>query len=76
MRKYEDTYRHKGLRKKLIDGIIKEPIGGAHSNTEEIFKTVKAEIKKHLDKLLLQNAETRINERIEKFSRMGVFLES
>ena len=32
----------------LIDGIIPEPIGGAHRNHEEIFATVKAEILKHL----------------------------
>ena len=64
------------MNQQLIDGIIKEPIGGAHSNTEEIFKTVKAEIKKHLSKLLSLNAETRVNERIAKFSKMGVYLES
>ena len=34
------------MKLKLIDGIIQEPLGGAHSNPEEMFKTVKAEIKK------------------------------
>src|SRR6187399_1025096 len=63
------------MKQKLIDGIIKEPDGGAHSNPEEIFKTVKAEIKKHLDVLLKMNADERINSRIEKFSKMGVFNE-
>ena len=32
----------------LIDGIIREPLGGAHSNHPEIFETVKQEIIKHL----------------------------
>src|SRR6195256_4102062 len=32
----------------LIDGIIPEPLGGAHRHHEEIFATVKEEIKKHL----------------------------
>lgn len=56
----------------LIDGIIKEPLGGAHNNHEEIFATVKAEILKHLATLKKQNPEERINARIEKFSSMGV----
>jgi acetyl-CoA carboxylase carboxyl transferase subunit alpha len=32
------------LENKLIDGIIKEPAGGAHSNPDEVFQNVKAEI--------------------------------
>lgn len=59
----------------LIDGIIKEPIGGAHSNPDEIFKTVKSEIKKILAPLLKQSAEERIKNRIDKFSNMGVYNE-
>lgn len=56
----------------LIDGIIKEPLGGAHNNQAEIFATVKAEILKHLETLKKQTPEQRINARIEKFSAMGV----
>jgi acetyl-CoA carboxylase carboxyl transferase subunit alpha len=56
----------------LIDGIIKEPLGGAHNNQTEIFATVKAEILKHLDALKKQSPDQRINSRIEKFSAMGV----
>jgi acetyl-CoA carboxylase carboxyl transferase subunit alpha len=56
----------------LIDGIIKEPIGGAHRNKEEMFATVKAEIKKHLSNLKKLDPETRINQRIDKFAAMGV----
>lgn len=56
----------------LIDGIIKEPLGGAHNDHEEIFATVKAEILKHLATLKKQKPEERINARIEKFSSMGV----
>lgn len=56
----------------LIDGIIKEPLGGAHQNPQEMFATVKGEILKHLSSLKQQNAEDRINARIEKFSSMGV----
>lgn len=56
----------------LIDGIIKEPLGGAHNNHAEIFATVKAEILKHLETLKKQTPDQRINARIEKFSAMGV----
>lgn len=60
---------------KLIDGIIKEPLGGAHNDPEEMAKTLKKEIKKHLAELTKMDADKRINERIEKFSQMGVFSE-
>lgn len=56
----------------LIDGIIKEPLGGAHNNQKETFETVKQEILKHLANLKQQTPEQRINSRIEKFSSMGV----
>lgn len=56
----------------LVDGVIPEPIGGAHRNHEAIFETVKAEIKKHLADLKKLSADERINQRIAKFSAMGV----
>ena len=56
----------------LIDGIIKEPLGGAHNNQKETFETVKQEILKHLANLKQQSPEQRIDSRIEKFSSMGV----
>lgn len=56
----------------LIDGVIPEPLGGAHRNHEEVFATVKQEILKHLKDLKKLNPEQRIEQRIEKFSAMGV----
>jgi acetyl-CoA carboxylase carboxyl transferase subunit alpha len=56
----------------LIDGMIKEPVGGAHRNQLETFETVKKEIIKHLNTLKKLSPEERINQRIEKFSAMGV----
>jgi len=64
------------LELKLVDGIIKEPVGGAHSNPEKMFQTVKSEIKKYLAKLSESDAETRIAKRIDKFCSMGVFTEN
>jgi acetyl-CoA carboxylase carboxyl transferase subunit alpha len=55
----------------LIDGIIKEPVGGAHSNPEEMAKLLKKQIKKSLAELLELNAQERINQRIAKYSSMG-----
>lgn len=57
---------------KLVDGIIPEPLGGAHRNHEDIFATVKTEILKHLRDLKKLSPERRISQRIEKFSSMGV----
>ena len=64
------------LEQKLIDGIIKEPIGGAHVNQEESFQNVKKEILKQVAKLEKIEADKRIEARIEKFSAMGVFVEA
>jgi len=63
---------HDMNRNGLIDGIIPEPLGGAHRNHEEAFATVKAEILKHLKELKKMDPEKRIEQRIEKFSSMGV----
>jgi acetyl-CoA carboxylase carboxyl transferase subunit alpha len=59
----------------LIDGIIKEPVGGAHSNPTEIFSTVKSEIIKHLGVLQGLSPDERVKRRIDKFCAMGVYKE-
>ncbi|MGB1074698.1 MAG: acetyl-CoA carboxylase carboxyltransferase subunit alpha [Flavobacteriales bacterium] len=60
------------LSLKLIDGIIPEPLGGAHANRTEMFETVRGELKHHLAKLMSQDAEKRVDARIRKFGNMGV----
>ena len=57
----------------IIDGIVKEPVGGAHSNPEEIAKTLKRTIIKNTEELETFTAEERITNRIEKYSRIGVY---
>lgn len=64
------------LQNGLIDGIIPEPLGGAHTNHEEIFKTVKAEVIKHITALEKVSSKKRIAERIDKFCSMGVVNEN
>jgi acetyl-CoA carboxylase carboxyl transferase subunit alpha len=56
----------------LIDGIIPEPLGGAHRDEAQMFATIKAEIKTHIKALSKIKPEKRIEQRIEKFSAMGV----
>ena len=63
------------LSNKLINGIIKEPLGGAHTEPEKMFKIVKKEIKEHLSKLMTMTPDERIEKRIEKFCSMGVVKE-
>ncbi|MEI6522514.1 MAG: acetyl-CoA carboxylase carboxyltransferase subunit alpha [Bacteroidota bacterium] len=63
------------LANKLVDGIIKEPLGGAHSNQIGMHLTVKLEILKQLEFLDKMDSQHRIDERIKKFCAMGVVVE-
>ncbi len=60
----------------LIDGIIKEPLGGAHSEPETMVKSIKKHMKAELAELMQINPEKRIQQRIKKYSKMGRFHES
>ena len=58
----------------LIDDILKEPLGGAHTNPEEMMKILKRHIKKELAPLLAMDADQRIEQRIEKYNNIGCLL--
>jgi acetyl-CoA carboxylase carboxyl transferase subunit alpha len=58
---------------KIVDEIIKEPVGGAHRFREETFENVKKSILKNLSNLSLQDPLERSEKRIEKFCEMGEF---
>jgi acetyl-CoA carboxylase carboxyl transferase subunit alpha len=60
------------LKNKLIDGIISEPLGGAHTNPEESYRLVKEEILKQLSILQKLSSTQMVKERIDKFCSMGV----
>lgn len=64
------------LSHQLIDGIIQEPLGGAHQNPQETYQRVRQVILNDIELLSQLPAEQLINSRIEKFCRMGVFTES
>ncbi|MDB0027282.1 acetyl-CoA carboxylase carboxyltransferase subunit alpha [Flavobacteriales bacterium] len=59
----------------LVDEIIKEPLGGAHTFPEETFKVVKKSITKAIKEFVNLDKETLVNNRMEKFSNMGVVKE-
>jgi len=59
----------------VIDGIIKEPIGGAHRNYDESAESVKWTILNELNGLSEMSPEERIEQRIDKFGSMGSFVE-
>ena len=61
------------LKNKLIDGIIKEPLGGAHADLNAASNELKKVIKKEIKALMAKSLEERINERVEKFSAMGAY---
>lgn len=59
----------------LIDGIIKEPLGGAHTDIKSMTASVKKVIIESTRELQKVAADKRIAQRIEKFSSMGVIKE-
>lgn len=59
----------------LIDDIIKEPLGGAHSNPAEIFESVRNKVTELLEELSKMDSQSRVDKRIAKFCSMGVIEE-
>jgi acetyl-CoA carboxylase carboxyl transferase subunit alpha len=56
----------------LIDGIIREPLGGAHNDPAASFATVKEVILQELDALRKVHPDQLVQSRIDKFCAMGV----
>jgi acetyl-CoA carboxylase carboxyl transferase subunit alpha len=59
----------------LIDEIIPEPLGGAHTDLKTSAKLLKKVLFKHVKQLEKMSPQERIDTRIEKFGKMGVFVE-
>ncbi|MBC7884192.1 MAG: acetyl-CoA carboxylase carboxyltransferase subunit alpha [Saprospiraceae bacterium] len=55
----------------LIDDIVKEPLGGAHTDPEKMAKALKQHIKNELNSLMNMDPDERVTQRIEKYSNMG-----
>lgn len=57
----------------LVDDVIPEPLGGAHSDPEKMAETLKYYLINSIASLQDINPDTRINQRIEKISNMGFY---
>lgn len=60
-------------KQRLIDEIVKEPLGGAHSNREMTFDTVKNAISDAYNEFKNLSPEELVKKRMDKYSQMGVF---
>ena len=60
-------------KNKLIDKIIKEPLGGAHQNPEKIYSSLKKEILKTFFNLKKQSISKLLENRMSRFTEMGVY---
>ncbi|MFZ9004127.1 MAG: acetyl-CoA carboxylase carboxyltransferase subunit alpha [Robiginitalea sp.] len=58
---------------KLIDEIVREPVGGAHADREKAFEIVSNKIAKHYQELQKLSPAELVKKRMDKYSSMGVF---
>ncbi len=63
------------LEQGIIDRIIKEPLGGAHKNHKEAADNLKEALIEEIDNLIKIKPDKLVDNRIEKFGKMGVFVE-
>ena len=59
----------------LVDGVIPEPVGGAHWDHDEAAAMLKKQVISAIEELKNIDADTRIDQRIEKFAGMGRWIE-
>ena len=59
----------------IVDTVIQEPLGGAHRDPHQMAARLKIYLVKTLRELLALDMPTLLQQRYEKFRRMGVFLE-
>lgn len=63
------------MRLDVIDEIVPEPTGGAHRNQQEMATTLKGSLLKAFDRLRQLPLDALLDQRYQKFRRMGVFEE-
>ena len=64
------------LKNGLIDGIIQEPLGGAHNDVTQMYANVKTYIEQTIQELQKLTSDDLIEQRINKFSKMGAYTEN
>lgn len=63
------------FKMKLIDQVIKEPLGGAHYDRNEAIKIVRKKIKSEISKLKKIDKNQLVNARLDKYFKMGSYKE-
>ncbi|OGV16412.1 MAG: acetyl-CoA carboxylase carboxyltransferase subunit alpha, partial [Ignavibacteria bacterium RIFOXYA2_FULL_37_17] len=63
------------LEQGIIDRIVPEPLGGAHKDHQQIANTLKSVLKEELSLLMKIKPEKLIQNRLEKFAKMGMYVE-
>ncbi len=58
---------------KLVDEIIKEPLGGAHRDRKKTFLSVSNAITKHYEALKNLSPKDLVSQRMDKYAQMGVY---
>ncbi|WP_127717961.1 acetyl-CoA carboxylase carboxyltransferase subunit alpha [Halobacteriovorax sp. HLS] len=61
----------KAFELKVVDSIVKEPIGGAHKDKSATYELVKKAISKEIVELSKVKTDKLLEQRFEKFRRMG-----
>ena len=63
------------LKLGVVDGVLPEPLGGAHRDPAQAAATLRAAVIGHLDRLSGVRTEQRLEQRLQKYRLMGVFRE-
>ena len=58
---------------KIVDEIVKEPVGGAHANREKTFEIVQGKIFEHFQELEKLSPKDLVNRRMDKYANIGVY---
>jgi acetyl-CoA carboxylase carboxyl transferase subunit alpha len=64
------------LKLGVIDAIVPEPVGGAHRNWDATAASLREALREQLRQLRSKSEAELIEERQEKFRRIGVFEET
>ncbi|MEK7851247.1 MAG: acetyl-CoA carboxylase carboxyl transferase subunit alpha, partial [Deltaproteobacteria bacterium] len=59
----------------VVDGVVKEPVGGAHRDFEEAAANLKKAIMDSFDELKRLSSKELTDKRYQKFRKMGAFVE-
>ena len=60
-------------RMKLVDQIVKEPLGGAHKDPQKTYLAIENAILKSFDELKVLSQNELVEQRMDKYARMGVY---